>query len=362
VELAAGQAGSIPITVTGPFSVVGPPTGTITYSVLNAANTSVASGSLPLTAGTTDSTATVPIAGSLASGDYTVSITYSGDTNYAVSSAPIIIQLSVGKIAPTISWAPPVTIITYGATLSSILNASASDGSTAVAGSFTYTATLQGGSAVAVTGATVLNPGQYTLTATFTPTDSSTYISATASAALTVKDFVLNVPTGGSTSATVLPGGTATYALAFAPSTGTTFPSAVTLTASGAPAGAIVTITPQTIPAGSGPTNVALTVQVPLAAVASLRQKNQLALQASTLMFGMFLLPFGGIVRRAANRQGRKLKLLSLALGVVVLMGLSGCGSRDSGFFASPQKNYTITVTATSGSISHATTLTLTVR
>jgi hypothetical protein len=31
-------------------------------------------------------------------------------------------------------------------------------------------------------------------------------------------------------------------------------------------------------------------------------------------------------------------------------MGLSGCGSRDSGFLASQPKNYTITVTGTSGS------------
>jgi hypothetical protein len=243
----------------------------------------------------------VPIANSLASGDYTVSITYSGDSNYAVSSTPTIVHLSVGKIAPTISWTPPVTTITYGATLSSILNAGASNGSTTVAGSFAYTATILGGSAVAVTGVTVLNPGQYTLTATFTPTDSSTYTSVTATSTLTVKDFTLNVPTGGSTSASVLPGGTATYALTFAPSTGTTFPSAVALAVTGAPGGAVVTITPQTIPAGSGSTNVAPTIQVPQTAVASLRQKNVLALQASTLMLGMFLLPFGGMVRRGES-------------------------------------------------------------
>jgi hypothetical protein len=135
----------------------------------------------------------------------------------------------------------------------------------------------------------------------------------------------------------------------------------VTLTVSGAPTGSVVTITPQTIPAGSGPTNVALTIHI-AQAVASIHQKDLLALQASTLMMGMFLLPFGGIVRRVAKRQGRKLKLLSLVVAAVALIGLSGCGSRDSGFFASPQRNYTITVTATSGSISHATTLTLTVR
>ena len=88
-------------------------------------------------------------------------------------------------VVPTIVWAQPAPI-TYGTTLSGILNASAVDGSNPVAGSFAYTATPQGGSAFAVTGATVLGAGSYTLTANFTPTDTLDYTSASGSVSLTV--------------------------------------------------------------------------------------------------------------------------------------------------------------------------------
>jgi hypothetical protein len=41
------------------------------------------------------------------------------------------------------------------------------------------------------------------------------------------------------------------------------------------------------------------------------------------------------------------------------MAGLSGCGA-TSGFFGQPTQTYTMTVTATSGTLSHATTITLT--
>jgi len=92
----------------------------------------------------------------------------------------------VGLTMPTINWSPSAGAVTYGTTLSGILNASAVSGSTTVVGSFAYTATLLGGSPIAVTSATVLGAGSYTLTATFTPADTSTYASVSASVALAV--------------------------------------------------------------------------------------------------------------------------------------------------------------------------------
>jgi hypothetical protein len=115
-----------------------------------------------------------------------VSLTYGGDSNYAAISTAVIIPVVIGPAVPTIVWTAPAGGITYGATLNSILDASAVSGSTPVAGTFAYTATLLGGSAISVTGATVLGAGSYTLTATFTPTDTSTYASTSASASLTV--------------------------------------------------------------------------------------------------------------------------------------------------------------------------------
>jgi DNA-binding beta-propeller fold protein YncE len=186
VQVASGQAGSVPVIATGAYSVVAPPSGSLSYSVLNSLNTSVGSGTATLTAGETNSTTTIPIANSLASGNYTVSLTYAGDSNYAAVSTAVTIPVVVGAAVPTIVWTGPGSGITYGATLSGILDASAVSGSTPVAGTFTYTATLAGGSAVAVTAATVLGAGSYTLTATFTPTDTSTYAATSTNASLTV--------------------------------------------------------------------------------------------------------------------------------------------------------------------------------
>jgi sugar lactone lactonase YvrE len=186
VAVTFGQSGSVTITVTGPYNTIAAPTGTISYSILNLSATVVASGTPALTAGASSSSATIPISSTLASGSYTIRVTYGGDGNYGVTPTVTTIQLSVGQITPAISWTPGTTAITYGAASGGILDASALNGTTAVPGAFTYTATLSGGTAVAVTSTSVLGAGSYTLTATFTPTDTTTYKTVSATATLTV--------------------------------------------------------------------------------------------------------------------------------------------------------------------------------
>jgi sugar lactone lactonase YvrE len=186
VVVAYGQSGSVTIAITGPYNTIAAPTGTISYSILNASNASVGLGTPALTAGSTHSSATIPIPNNLARGSYTISVTYGGDGNYSVTSTATTIPLSVGQITPTISWSPGTTAITYGAASGRILDASALNGRTAVQGTFTYTATLSGGTAVPVTGASILGAGSYTLTATFTPTDTTTYKTVSATATITV--------------------------------------------------------------------------------------------------------------------------------------------------------------------------------
>jgi Bacterial pre-peptidase C-terminal domain len=83
---------------------------------------------------------------------------------------------TINKDTPVITWQQPAPI-TYGTTLAAILDAAASFNSSVVSGSFSYTATPAGGTASAVTASTVPPAGSYTLTATFTPTDSSDYVS-----------------------------------------------------------------------------------------------------------------------------------------------------------------------------------------
>jgi hypothetical protein len=353
-------------------------------------------------------------------------------------------------VVPTIVWAQP-SPITYGTTLSGILNATAVDGSNPVAGSFAYTATPQGGSPSAVTDATVLGAGSYTLTANFTPTDNVTYTSASGSVSLTVakatptnalgssatevlartsvtftatvsspastpsgsvhffdgatslgsavtlaggvatlttssltvgnhsitaaysgdsnfsavtssavaetvEDFAVTVPTGDPTSVTVSAGGTANYTVHVAPSNAQTFLSAITLTVTGAPAGATATLLPSSLGAGTGGQDVALTVQVS-SQTAPVRSSS-LLLKLSPVMAGIMLLPFGGKIRRAAGQHRRAVRLLLLLLAMTSVVGVTACGGPSG-----PKvKTYTLTVTAASGSLSHSTALTLIVQ
>jgi sugar lactone lactonase YvrE len=120
-------------------------------------------------------------------GLHTITANYQGVTgSFATSTNTTTIQATAGLVTPTITWIAPGGVFTYGTSLAGILNATAVNGLTPVPGTFTYTATLLGGSPIAVTGATVLGAGSYTLIATFTPTDPSTFASATGSISLTV--------------------------------------------------------------------------------------------------------------------------------------------------------------------------------
>jgi len=129
-----------------------------------------------------------PAAGAvLTAGTQTLSVTFTptDTTDYATATATV--QLVVNKAASTITWASP-SAITYGTALSAVqLNATAN-----VAGTFVY---------VPAAG-TVLSAGTQTLTATFTPTDTTDYGTATASVLLVVNKAtpILTWPTPASRS------------------------------------------------------------------------------------------------------------------------------------------------------------------
>ena len=79
------------------------------------------------------------------------------------------------------------------------------------------------------------------------------------------------------------------------------------------------------------------------------------------MLWSLLLIPFAARLRRARKYLGKALCLLTLlAGGLAALTGLSGCGS-TSGFFGQQAESYTVTITATSGALSHSTTVTLNV-
>jgi len=436
-----GQSGSIPVSITGQVSGSGftAPSGAINYTTTNSASATVASGSLTITNGAIS----IPVANTLPVGDYTVTANFLGDGNYNAAPA-LTLQLKIGQLQPTITW-PASASITYGTTLSGVLSAQAVYASAPVAGTYRYVI-----GANAVTPATVLPAGSYSVSVSFTPTDTQTYKVASASATLVVNKAAvagavltssvnplvvqnatvlratvtspLSVPSGtvtfldgatplgtgvltsgtatlsvsslavgthsitatysgdtnfltaasgavsqsvqdftltgsGNTSQMILPGETATYTFTVTPVGGTTLPSAVNITVSGLPSGATSTITPQTVPSGSGGTSVVVTVTAqPQKAMLSTGQK------LVPIAFALLLLPFS----RRLRRSGKGLRKLTLALmmlfgSAIALMGLAGCGS-SNGFFGQPQQSYPITVTATSGNAQRSANITLTVQ
>ena len=123
-----------------------------------------------------------PVSGTvLSAGSHTLSVTFTPtDTTY-YNTATDSVTIDVLKATPVITWSNPADI-TYGTALSGTqLNASAN-----VAGSFAYTPAA----------GTVLSAGSYTLSVTFTPTDTTDYTTATKSVTINVvlPPFPLAIP------------------------------------------------------------------------------------------------------------------------------------------------------------------------
>lgn len=359
-----GQTSSVTATVTGPYTTIAPPSGTVSYSILNASSVSLASGTVPLTVGTTSSTASFLVPNTLPPGTYTVNVTYSGDSNYLPVPTATPVSFIVNQTIPTVSLVSSLNPVfsmnpvTFTASVSSAAGSPTGsinffDGQTLLSsvplaqGAATYTT-----SSLAIGAHSII--ARYSGDANFANVNSSTLIQ-------TVEDFTLSVsiPSGGAVTPTVLPGGTLYYIVQVGPSNGVTFPSAATFSTSGLPAGATATFTPSTVAAGSPTTNVNLAIKLAQQIVANhplIPMGRGLAL---AMMGGMFLLPFGGKLRRSGGRAGRFLCLLILGLAAVcAALGLTGCGGTRSGYFGQQPTNYTVTLTVTSGALSHSTNVT----
>jgi hypothetical protein len=82
------------------------------------------------------------------------------------------------------------------------------------------------------------------------------------------------------------------------------------------------------------------------------------------LAWALLLLPLVGT--RRLRRSGKRMQTL-MAITVFLLVGgaglvtMMGCGS-DNGFLGQAPQNYSITVTATAGTVQHASTVTLNVQ
>ncbi len=376
VSLSPGQTGSAPITVTASSTTIAAPSGSISYSILNASGISIAAGVLQLTAGNSSSTATVLIPSSLAPGSYTISITYSGDSNYAVPSTSATISLHIGQATTTVTLTSSASSVVLTNPL--LFTAAVSSTTSTPTGTMSFldgTTPLGQGTlskGVAALSTSSLTAGSHTITAVYSG-DANFSAATSGSITETVLDFSLSNVGGSGTSPsqTVAPGGTANYLLTILPTNGTIFPAPITLSLTGLPSGATAVIVPSawtqtTSTTWSFPANTALpattlAIQTP-SIVARLEPGTVLHRRLPPVALGLLLLPLAGIRRRLGKTLGRTIfTLLLLVAGASAMAGLSGCGT-SSGFFGQAETTYNLQITATSGSLSHSTSVTLTIQ
>jgi hypothetical protein len=178
--------------------------------------------------------------------------------------------------------------------------------------------------------------------------------STTPIAPLTLSDFSIAAtpPT-----ATVNPGDTAVYTVNLAGVGGVAFTSPVTLTASGLPPGATVKFGTATYVPGVGPTPTTMTV-VTSPTFALLQQPTH---GGNAIYYGLLLLPLLGIRRIRKKIRALPRGVAYCLAALVMLAGLGAMTGCSGGYFGAGPKTFVITVTGTSGTLTHSTTVTLTI-
>jgi hypothetical protein len=327
------------------------------------------SGSTPLGSATLNASgvATLTLT-TLAVGNYNLTAQYAGNANF-LSSTSAAVSVTISSLATTTSLTAAPNPVTTGQTLTltATVQGPGTPGGTV---NFLDGSTLLGtgtlnSSGVATLTTTLLAAGDYSLTAQYAgdadllaSTSAAVSLTVNAQAGTTAQAFSLNA-TGSGLSQTVQPGKTAAYALNVSPSVGTTLP-AITFTTSGLPQGYTATFSPQTIAAGSGATNVTLSIQVPAqTATAKLERDRKLHAGLSALALCILLLPFGRRFRRSGRRLMQLSGMVLLLIGLASVVGLAGCTAPPGQFSGQNAQTYTVTVTTTSASMSQTANVTL---
>jgi hypothetical protein len=163
------------------------------------------------------------------------------------------------------------------------------------------------------------------------------------------------------TSASVVAGHSTLFSLDVNPTTGT-FPNSVSLSCSALPALTLCAFNPAQVGSGSGDSVISLT----LSTTAPVSQKATAAFIAGTYFSALPLVSCLWLVRPAVRRKLWRIPMLALVFSLAIVClscgsGLQGNGGGSSGNPGTPPGTYNITVTATTGTITHSTTLALAV-
>jgi len=348
-----GNAVVATVSVT-PLSGTGVPSGTAIFTLDSVAQTPIELDSLG------EASMTLPAL--LTAGQHILTVSYSGSATYAASSSTgvtITVAQTTASVATVSSSSSAVMLqdaVTFTANVTS--TAGTPTGSVTFLDGTTTMGTVQLSAGTAQLITSSLTAGAHSITVSylgdtnFLPVSSSTI-------AESVVDFTI---IANNSTLTVIPGKAGQFSFTLNPvSPATTMPAAITFTVSGLPAGATYTLTPSSLASGAASTAVTLNIQTALTtAAAKPGASGNLVSRLAPLSLALLLLTFVGRLRKAGRRFSRMLSvMLLLGACLAAVAGLNGCGS--GGFLSQAQKSYTVTVTATSGTLSHSTNVTLTV-
>jgi hypothetical protein len=305
--------------------------------------------------------ANVTIAGT---GTHYVDAVYLGNSQFATSTSTTVpLQGVTVPTTLTLTANPIEQMLTMPVTFTAQLTAISPEPPSAIpTGTVTFfdqsvNATLgtapMGPNGQAVFTTTAIGPGHHLILASYS--GDPDYLASTAST-IQVQIDELRILRVGNNNTNILPGTTVVYTIQVEPQVATAFLYNVNFAASGLPAGATATFNPPTLQAGGKIQNITMTVTT---AKTALSTPPASPFNRAPLALGL-LLPLIGV--RSVRRRLRKLPpylgvTLLAVLSLTAVAGLSGCSG--AGLFAERKVPYTITVTATEGTLERSTTVPL---
>lgn len=301
----------------------------------------------------------------LAFGSHSVTATYSGDATYAGSSSSGV-AVSVLAATTVVLSANPINpaqgsnvTLTATLTITGTLTAPAGQTVTFKDGGNSIGSVAFLNSVVTTFQTSTLALGPHTITAqfngdtTFAPSTSSAVV---VTVAAVPPDYSISIPKG---SATIAAGQSATYNISITPQGG--FTGTVNFACSGLPAASNCAFNPPTLTPNGSAASTTLTIGTTARTVASVQPLGGATLAALT---GMGFL--GIVLLGAPSRRRRNLRWAGLAImAIIIVIGLASCGGGSKPpptFNGTPAGSYPVTVSATSGTTTHTSTITLVVQ
>jgi subtilase family serine protease len=313
----------------------------------------------------------------LSLGTHQLAAQYSGDSNYAASNGPAS-SFTVTQALPFFgTFGPSPNSINLNATTTLMAQMSGSDagvpptgtitfkdGGTAISGTLTYTALAHGLSASMPY--TPTTAGSHSITVSYSGDTNYQPASSPGSATLTVVGPDYSIGSSGSTTQTVSPGQTATFTNVISVSPIDGFSGTVALSCSLGAQATTCSVNPSSLPGASGTASVMVTTtangSVPMSVSGD---RFTMGREVIWVLLLDFLTLAAFLVRPRTRRQppGIAVWLLfaALALTLGATVGCGGGGSTPPPPQGTQPGTYQITVTSSSGALSHNTTLGLVV-